>query len=314
VTRSFLSLSVLSDTDVSSICQLVTTAARTPEVFNGALSGRVVGLWFAVPSTRTRSSFWRAALDLSANVMSFGPFDLQKTTGESFLDTGHALSNTVDILVVRTNGPDEELHELANGHPAVINAMSRCEHPTQAIGDFATIQERRGDMDNLRLSYFGEGNNTAAALALLFSILPGATLRFYTPKMYSISDALLAAAQARAERCGSRIFVEHSIPAALPKADVIYTTRWQTMGVPHLDPSWRDDFEPFRVDAALFERVAEDDSIFMHDLPAMRGEEVTKEVLDSVRSVAWHQAFHKITGAKATLAWCTHYEKHAQRN
>jgi ornithine carbamoyltransferase len=304
VKRSLLTLADLSDIETRALSDLAIEMARAPVAARYALRGKVVGLLFTAPSTRTRTAFWRAALDMSAQVMLFSGTDLQTNTGESFEDTGRILVNIADLLVVRTNGPNYELQQLAVRHPAVINAMSALEHPTQAIGDAAAIAEHFGGRYNIRLSYFGEGNNTAAALALCFSAQPGAILRFYTPPGYGLSPAVFQIARARATRCGALILEEHVIPPDLPRADVVYTTRWQTMGQPHSDPSWRRAFEPFQVNEPLFERVAEASTVFMHDLPAVRGEETTGTILDGPRSIAWRQATHKITGAKATLLWC----------
>jgi ornithine carbamoyltransferase len=301
--RSLLSLAELDDSDVIAIRHEVVRQLKA-EGLGRVAGGRVIGLLFTVSSTRTRSAFWRAALDISARVMSFGPGDLQLATGETYRDTGRILANVTDAVVVRTNGPQADMQDLAAFHPAVINAMSQVEHPTQAISDYATIVEQFGSAEGIRLAYFGEGNNTAAALALLFSTVHDAQLRFYMPEGYGLAAGVLEAAKARAARNGAIIRIEHGLGTRPAEADVVYTTRWQTMGVSHADPNWRHAFEGFQVDADRFDRLAGPKTVFMHDLPAVRGDETTADVLDGARSIAWRQAVHKITGARAVLSWC----------
>lgn len=299
--RSLISWRDLSDENIRTLVELSYLSA---DRFAGLLEGKLVGLFFSVPSTRTRSAFWRAALDMSAQIMVFGAEDLQTKTGETYRHTGRIIANVADILVVRTNGPESDMHELASGGLSVINAMSQQEHPTQAIADYAAIIRHFGPSQRIRLSYFGEGNNTAAALALMFSIFPGAELHFYMPSALSLPADVIETATARAKRNGAEVYVKHSVPRILPPTDIIYTTRWQTMGQPHLQEDWREQLEPFRVDDVLFDRAAAPGAVFMHDLPAVMGDEVTRSMLEGSHSIVWDQAFHKITAAKVVLAWC----------
>jgi ornithine carbamoyltransferase len=268
----------------------------------GPLTGAVAGIYFRRTSTRTRTAFTVAALRLGADVIAFGPHDLQENTGESTSDTGRVLSSFLDVFVARTADTPAELRTMADQDTmAVINAMTSDEHPTQAIADLSTLQALRGGLDGVRVCYIGEGNNTAAALALALARVPGARLHLVTPPGYGVPTETVAAAVRASAATGARITESHD-PAELPDdADVLYTTRWQTTGTVKADPDWRTVFEPFRVTGEVMKRVP--DAVFMHDLPAHRGEEVDAEVLDGERSVAFTQARHKLFSAMAVLEW-----------
>jgi ornithine carbamoyltransferase len=275
------------------------------------LSGRAVGIYFRKTSTRTRTSFSLGAAKLGASVMAYGPADLQINTGETVEDTARVLAGYLDALVMRTAEPLEEMQRFANqDNMAVINAMSDHEHPTQALADLATLKERFGCLEGLHLLYLGEGNSTAAALALATSKVPGMKLTLYTPKKYGLPREYLNHARLFAQKYGAQIEQSHSLRGLSRNVDVVYTTRWQTTGSTKSDPNWKEDFAPFSVTQSLMDRVSKPSgTLFMHDLPAVRGEEVTSEVLDGPQSIAFHQAHNKLFSAMAILEWCILGEK-----
>jgi ornithine carbamoyltransferase len=262
-----------------------------------------VATYFRATSTRTRTAFSAAALRLGASVVPYGPDDLQENTGESSEDTGAVLSRMLDALVARTVGSPEELRAWASqDRMAVINAMTADEHPTQALADLTTLTRRFGAVEGVRVLYVGEGNNTAAALALALTRFEGVELHLRTPAGYGLARDKREAGERYARLHGAGLTEDHS-PAHLPSdVDVVYTTRWTTTGTAKSDPDWRRDFEPFRVDERLMERYP--NAVFMHDLPAHRGEEVTAGVLDGPASVAFEQAQNKLHSAEAVLEWC----------
>jgi ornithine carbamoyltransferase len=268
------------------------------------LAGRVVGIYFRKSSTRTRTSFTVGAMKLGASVITYGPNDLQVVTGETLADTGIVLANYLDVLVVRTNEPVQEMRELARQQLLpIVNAMSAEEHPTQVIADLAALQEAFGALAGLHLLFIGEGNNTAASLALAAAKTPGLRLTLVTPEGYGLPPDLLAAT--RDAGAGGGTVVQHHDMQALPEqVDAVYTTRWLTMGVPK-NGDWLGHFRPYAVTSAVMARVSKAaGTLFLHDLPAMRGHEVADEVLDGSQSIAFRQAFHKMTSAMAVLAWC----------
>ncbi len=267
------------------------------------LRGAVVGVYFRKTSTRTRTAFSVAALRLGASVVAYGPDDLQENTGETSADTGAVLSRMLDALVARTAGPAEELRVwAAQDRMAVVNAMTADEHPTQALADLATLVGRFGALEGVRVLYVGEGNSTAAALALALTRFEGAELHVRSPRGYGLAPEKSSRAAAYATEHGAVLTEDDSLDDLPAVVDAVYTTRWQTTGTTKAEPNWRRDFEPFRVDDALMARYP--GAIFMHDLPAHRGEEVTGSVLDGPASAAFEQAENKLHSATATLEWC----------
>lgn len=267
------------------------------------LEDRIVGIYFRKTSTRTRTGFSSGALRLGAQIVTYGPDDLQENTGETIEDTTRVLSRMLDGLVARTTGSTAELQTLASqDRMAVVNAMSAAEHPTQALADLTTLFRRFGAVEGLRVLYLGEGNNTAAALALALARFQGTELHLATPLGYGLPPEVAEAADREARRCGARIVERHDPSSLPPAADVVYTTRWQTTGTSKPDPDWRSRFEPFRVGEDLM--ACYPDAVFMHDLPAHRGEEVDASVLDGPASIAFDQAENKLYSAMAVLEWC----------
>jgi ornithine carbamoyltransferase len=265
-----------------------------------------VGIFFKRSSTRTRSAFSVGALRLGASIVTYGPNDLQITTGETLGDTARVLSSYLAALVVRTNGPMQEMREMAQQTDMpIINAMSDGEHPTQVIGDLITIREHFGRLDGVHVLYLGEGNNTAASLACAVGLSTGMKLTLLTPEGYGLGDELLAKAQQLAGQRGSEVEQIHDLAAMPTGVDAVYTTRWETMGVQHPDPNWRDHFRPYKVTRELMARASKPQgTVFMHDLPAIRGVDVDDEVLDGPQSIAFRQATHKMTSAMAILDYC----------
>lgn len=269
------------------------------------LQGKVVGIYFKKSSTRTRTSFTVGAMKLGASTLAYGPNDLQIVTGETLQDTARVLANYLDALVIRTNEPIEEMRTLAGqDRMSIVNAMSDNEHPTQALADLVSLQEAFGRLEGLHVLYVGEGNNTTTALALAFGLLPRMHLTIVTPEGYGIPQEVIDQARGFAGSSGSTIEQHHDMEALPQGPDVVYSTRWLTMGVQKKDADWLDRFRPYTITPAVMARVSKPGTLFMHDLPAMRGYEVVDEVLDGPQSIAFRQAYHKMTSAMAVLNWC----------
>lgn len=301
--RHLISTKDLTDAELHALVERGAEFSRGSVRSGEQLAGLVAGIHFLKTSTRTRTSFSAAALRLGAKLISFGPGDLQTNTGETVEDTAEVLSRMLDLLVVRTAGDPGELRAFANqDRMAVVNAMTADEHPTQAIADLTTLLDHFGKIEGLHVCYVGEGNNTAAALALTLSRYPGVHLELRTPPGYGLDPRVLRQAWTNAEATGARVEEEHSMASGPVDADVIYTTRWQTTGTSKPDPHWRDVFAPFQVTTALWDKSPE--AVFLHDLPAHRGEDVTAEVLDGPHSLAFDQSENKMYAAMAVLEWC----------
>jgi ornithine carbamoyltransferase len=305
-TRHVLSILDIGPDDILKLVERAVAIGTKREKAFSPLRGGTVGIYFRRSSTRTRTSFTVAAHLLGAATIHYGPNDLQLVTGETIGDTARVLSGFLDALVIRTNQSVSEMELFAaQDQMPIINAMSKNEHPTQAIADLATIRESLGRLDNLHVLYLGEGNNTAASLALAISRLPGMRLTLVTPAGYGLPEAVLETAQALARRCGADVEQHHRGDRLPTNVDVVYTTRWQTMGEEKSDPDWKSKFQSYGVTSALMERVSKPaGAIFLHDLPAVRGDDVTDEVLDGPQSRAFRQSEYKLFGAMAVLSWC----------
>lgn len=268
------------------------------------LTGKNIGLFFDRPSTRTRTAFTLAASNLGASVISYQPSELQVTTGETWEDTSRVLSEYLDILVIRGRTTEQASLFVQPDRMGVINALTDEEHPTQTIADLVTIKQRFGRLENIRLLFLGDGGNIATSLLLAGARIPKMELTFITPQKYGFKESVISKATTLAKDSSAKISYHHD-PRQLPnEVDVVYTTRWRSMGEEKSDSNWLDDFKGFQVTTALLSKVSNSSTIFLHDLPAERGAEVDFEVLEDKRSVIYQQSRNKFMSAKAILMWC----------
>jgi len=307
--RHLLSVSDLESETLLSLVENAVEIAAGRWQDRRPLANRVVGIYFRKTSTRTRTSFSVGAIKLGADIITYGPNDLQVVTGETVPDTARVLANYLDALVIRTNESIEEMRQLTRqDRMAVVNAMSENEHPTQSLADLATLREHFGRLSGLHLLYLGEGNNSASAIALAVARVSGMRLTLITPEGYGLPESFMEEVRRTAAGHGAEVAQHHDVWSDLPReVDAVYTTRWLTMGVQRPDdPNWVDKFRPYTVTPQLMDRVSKGDgsTVFLHDLPAMRGYEVLDEVLDGPQSLAFRQAYHKMTSAMAVLDWC----------
>ncbi|MHA4262412.1 ornithine carbamoyltransferase (plasmid) [Bacillus cereus] len=303
IRKHLITLEDLSNNDLNQIVSRGVEFATGKAAPNQILAGNIIGIYFRKTSTRTRSAFSVAALRMGAQIVSYGPNDLQENTGESIEDTTQVLSRMLDGFVARTAGSQREMETFASqNRMSVINAMSAEEHPTQALTDLTTMKQHFGEISGLRILYMGEGNNSAAALALALSRFPNTELYLFTPPGYGVAPGVLQKAQKYAQISGSKVIECHDIRMLPSEVDVVYTTRWQTTGTAKADPLWKNVFYPFAVTQEIIDLYSK--AIFMHDLPAHRGEEVAATVIDGSKSIVFTQAENKLNSAMAALEWC----------
>jgi ornithine carbamoyltransferase len=300
--RDFLSV---SDFDRSEIHTILKSIKKLKPVAPGGtpariLTGKVVGLLFEHPSTRTRVSFESAAMRLGANVLYMRPDELQLKRGEPINDTARVLSGYLDALVYRTSDHDTLIELAEHASIPIINALSNIEHPTQALSDLATIEDAKGSLDGLKLAWVGDGNNVCRSLMLACATV-GMNMSIATPLDYQPSAEIAQKANELAQKSGSKIWFTDDPSKAVENADVLYTDVWVSMGQDRDQTQRLMDFEGFQIDEELLSK-AKPDAVVMHCLPAHRGQEITADVLDGPRSIAWKQAEYKFHGAKGILA------------
>lgn len=304
--KHLLSIADLEPGTVQSLVETAVAIALGHWEGRRPLAGRTVGVYFRKPSTRTRTAFTVGAMKLGAQVVAYGPHDLQIVTGETVPDTARVLANYLDALVIRTNEASLEMHQFASqDRMAVVNAMNADEHPSQSLADLATLLEHFGRLSGIHLLYIGEGNNSASAISLAVARIPGMRLTLVTPEGYGLPADFMDKTRALAALHGSEVEQHHDMDRLPRGVDAVYTTRWLTMGVKKQDDDWIVKFRPYTVTPAVMAAVSKPSgTVFLHDLPAMRGYEVLDEVLDGPQSLALRQAYHKMTSAMAVLDWC----------
>jgi len=264
------------------------------------LRGRTVAMIFEKPSTRTRVSFQVGVTELGGHPLALSSSELQLGRGETVADTGAVLSRYVHGLVVRTFA-QARLDELADGATVpVINALTDEEHPCQALADLQTVRQVFGSFDGRTLTYVGDGNNVAHSL-LLAGAKVGLSVRVAHPEGYAPDAAVLARAQQLAAGTGAEASATTDVIAAVTGADVVYTDVWASMGQEGEAEARLRAFEPYRVTPELFAHTA-GGAVFLHCLPAHRGEEVSAEVIDGPASQVFDQAENRLHAQKALLS------------
>ena len=300
--RDFLSLHDFAPAEVTGLIEaaLAWKQGTVPAVRSHPLSGKSIALLFLKPSTRTRVAFEVATAMLGAHPVCLQGGEMQLARGETIGDTARVLSQLVDGVVIRAFG-HRDVEELAAAATIpVVNGLTDLLHPSQALADLITLRERFGRLAGLTLTYVGDGNNVCHSLCFA-AAKTGLHLRVASPAGYEPHPDVLAAARADARATGGRIEVTADPRAAVEGVDAVYTDTWVSMGFEAGADARRRALGPFRVDAALM-ALAAPHAVFMHDLPAHRGEEVTDEVMDGPNSVVFPQAGNRLHAAKAILA------------
>ncbi len=285
VPGDFLKVSDLDADQLAALLDLAAQMKERPHGFVEALRGDTVVCFFEQPSTRTRVSFAAAAERLGMLPVLLRPDELQLGRGEPLGDTARALSGYAAAIVVRTSA-QATVEQIASAATApVINALTNEHHPCQALADLLTLRERFGRLEGLRLAYVGAGNNVANSLVEA-GALAGLDVVVASPAGYGPSVA------------GANLVEDPR--EAVRGADAVYTDVWVSMGEESEAPAHRRDLEAYRVDEALL-ALAKPEAIFLHCLPAHRGEEVTSEVIDGPQSAVWQQAENRMPTEEALL-------------
>ena len=264
------------------------------------LKGKSLAMIFEKPSTRTRVSFEVGMTELGGHALFLGPNDLQLSRGETIADTARVLSRYVDAIMARVY-KQETIEELARFSTVpVINGLSDRFHPCQALTDIFTVWEKRESLNNLTMTFIGDGDNNVTNSLLLLSSRLGINFTITCPKIYNISQDILKKAQIEAKQTGSRITVTTDTYEAVKHADAIYTDVWVSMGRSHTRER-KKALHPYQVNKKLLAQAPKG-ALVMHCLPAHRGEEITDEVIDSAQSIVFEQAENRLHVQKALLS------------
>lgn len=297
-------LLTLRDLSSDEILEIIRLANRLKHEDRGKhrdiLSGKKLAMIFQKPSTRTRVSFEAAMTDLGGRALYLGWNDLQLGRGETIADTARVLSRYVDGIMARVFS-FRDIQELAShASVPVINGLTDINHPMQTLADLLTIWEKRGSFNGVKIAWIGDGNNVCNSLLVGCSKL-GISVDVACPEGYEPNEDYLRAARLEASKTNCAISVMREPKEAVEDADIVYTDVFVSMGQEAEAIKRKRNFLPkYQVNATLLENCKKD-FIFMHDLPAHRGEEVTDEVIDSPRSVVWDQAENRLHTAKAIL-------------
>jgi ornithine carbamoyltransferase len=289
----------LSPTNLNALLDLADAMRDGPAWWTSMHPRTAVACLFDNPSIPTRVSFEVAAHRLGMLPIMLGPEQLQLGRDEPLADTGRVLSSYTEAIVVRTSAQDT-LVELAQAASVpVINAKTDDHHPWQALAALLTLRRQFGYLDGLRLAYVGDGNNVAHSL-MEAGALAGMQVIVATPPGYGPDHDVIAEAAELAAVHGGSIHVGHDPHAAVVAADAVYTDVWVPMGEDAERERRLVDLRPYRVDASLM-RLASQHAVFMHGLPARRGEEVAAEVIEGPASAVWEQAANGLPAAQALL-------------
>jgi len=264
------------------------------------LKGKTLAMIFEKPSTRTRVSFEVGMWQLGGYALYLSASDLQLGRGETIADTAAVLSRYVNGIMARVFAHQTILDLVKYSRVPVINGLSDLTHPCQGLADLFTIYEKRGRLSGLRLAYVGDGNNVAHSLLYGCSKV-GMNISLGCPKGYEPNPKVVSDAKREAKRSGCEVNVTNDPKEAVEKVDIIYTDVWASMGQEKEHGERLKIFKPYQVNGSLV-KGAKEDYIFMHCLPAHRGEEVTDEVADSENSVIFDQAENRLHTQKALMA------------
>ncbi len=298
--KHLVSLRDYTRADLVEIFDLARRIKAEPAKYREALRGRTLAMIFQKPSTRTRVSFEAGMFQLGGHALNLGANDIQLKRGESVADTARVLSRYVDGIMARV-ASHEDLVEMARyATIPIINGLSDLSHPVQALADFMTLIEKRGKLDGLRFAYVGDGNNVCHSL-MMAAVRLGVHIAVATPAGYEPNPLIAKSVAREAQKAGiAAPTITRDPMEAVKGADAVYTDVWTSMGQEAESAARVKAFQGFMVSSAMMAAAAPD-AVFMHCLPAHRGEEVAADVMDGPQSIVFDQAENRLHAQKAVL-------------
>ncbi len=297
--RDLTNLQDLTTQEIHHLFELAADLKKNKEKGADHLKGKTIGLVFQKPSNRTRVSFDVGIKQLGGNCIYLGPDEILLGKRESTADVAKTLSRYLDGIVARTFSHKDVTDLAQHATVPVINGLSDLFHPCQALADIFSIKERFKKMEGLTLAYVGDGNNVCHSL-LLGSAKVGINMKIATPKGYEPSEEMVTLAKSIAHKKTTQFTLTHSPQEAVKGAHIIYSDVWVSMGQEKESQKRLDIFKGYQINAALA-GLADPDYIFMHCLPAHRGEEVSGDIIDGPHSIVFDQAENRLHAQKAIL-------------
>ena len=297
--KDFLSLKEMEPHDLEILFRLAEKMKKKPAAFLGKLKGKTLALLFQKPSVRTRVSFQVGMSQLGGSSVYMDPQEMPLGERESIKDVARVFSRYCDIVVARTyaHGLIEELAK--HSTVPVMNGLSDSYHPCQTVADLFTIREKFGDLKKINIAYIGDGNNVLNSL--LYGVAKtGANLSVANPRGYEPNEEILRDIKLISKDTGAKVAVSNNPFTAIKNAHVIYTDVWVSMGQEKQREQRLRDFQPFQVNAAIVNKAPKD-AVFMHCLPAHRGEEITDDVIEHPCSAIFDQAENRLHTQKALM-------------
>jgi ornithine carbamoyltransferase len=287
--------------DLDEVFALARQMKADPARYRTTLQGKSLAMIFQKPSTRTRVSFEVGMFQLGGTALHLSADDIQLNRGETVADTARVLSRFVDGIMARVYAQEDVVELAKHATVPVINGLSDQLHPCQALADYFTLMERRGRIDGLRLAYVGDGNNVCHSL-MMVGVKMGVAVVAATPEGYQPNPLIVKSCAREAQKAKVPGPAVVSDPMeAVKGADVVYTDVWTSMGQEEEAEQRRQAFQGYMVTAKMMAAAAKD-AVFMHCLPAHRGEEVAAEVMDGPQSVVFDEAENRLHTEKAVLA------------
>ncbi|HXJ89491.1 MAG TPA: ornithine carbamoyltransferase [Candidatus Binatia bacterium] len=297
--KDFLSIRDFSPSEIMYLLVLARQVKADPTAFSASLKRETLAMIFEKPSLRTRVTFDVGIQQLGGFSLYLSPAEINLGKRESVYDVAKNLERMVQGIMIRTFDHGIVLEMARHASIPVINGLTDYSHPCQAMADYLTIWECKGNLEGVKVAFVGDGNNVARSLAFAGAQL-GAHVWLASPPGYELDPESVRWAQERGTETGGTCAVTNDPEEAVSGADAVYTDVWASMGQEAEKEERRHIFRPYQVDATLFSR-AKPDAIFLHCLPAHRGEEVTNEVIDSPHSVVYQEAENRLHAQKAIM-------------
>ncbi len=297
--KDFITIHDLSRYEFHELMDLTKDIKDDPEKYRKRLKNQILAMVFEKPSLRTRMTFEVGMIELGGKAIYLSPNEVQVGKRETVEDIAHNLERWVDGIMIRTFAHDNILRLAKAASIPVINALTDLLHPCQAMADFFTLIEHKGGLNKVKLAWSGDGNNVCHSL-MLAAAKAGAAFAAAVPQGYEPDPEIVRWAREDGRETGFELLITHDPAEAVAGADAIYADVWTSMGQEAEKDERLRIFSPYQVNDALMAK-AKPDAVFMHCLPAHRGEEVTASVFDSPRSIVFDQAENRLHAQKAIM-------------